>query len=188
MDLPKKKSHSEPGLNKRDRATGGFSEVYTHQKPGKKFYCRGFSIIMKSTSFRICSTKPAPERELLVLLIQPPKNSSCARQLKSRGTRKNPSIAPNLPVCCAKNPGFALQKALKSFRRGVFRANARNTIHCVQKRIHLPFPPVENETGKVPALTGAHYDPPPRAPANGRPGFPVGFLDAGGRLPCCSLL
>ena len=26
-------------------------------------------------------------------------------------------------------------------------------------------------------------DPPPRAPANGRPGFPFGFLGAGGRLP-----
>ena len=37
-----KKPHLESGLNKRDRATGGFSGVYTHRKPGKKIYCRGF--------------------------------------------------------------------------------------------------------------------------------------------------
>ena len=38
MDLPEKKSHLESGLNQRDRATGGFVEFYTHQKPGKIFY------------------------------------------------------------------------------------------------------------------------------------------------------
>ena len=29
----------------------------------------------------------------------------------------------------------------------------------------------------------AQFDPPPRAPKNDRPGFPFGFLGAGGRLP-----
>ena len=42
IDLPKKKSHLESGLNKRDRATGGFVGVYTHRKPGKKIDVRGF--------------------------------------------------------------------------------------------------------------------------------------------------
>ena len=42
MDLPKKKFHLESGLNQRDRATGGFCGNYTHRKPGKVFYCRGF--------------------------------------------------------------------------------------------------------------------------------------------------
>ena len=42
MDLPKKKSHLESGLNQRGRATGGFVRVYTHRKPGKIFYWRGF--------------------------------------------------------------------------------------------------------------------------------------------------
>ena len=37
MDLPKKKSHLESGLNQRDRATGGFVGVYTHRKPGKNY-------------------------------------------------------------------------------------------------------------------------------------------------------
>ena len=43
MDLPKKKFHFESGLNQRDRATGGFVGVYTHRKPGKIFYWRGFT-------------------------------------------------------------------------------------------------------------------------------------------------
>ena len=32
-------------------------------------------------------------------------------------------------------------------------------------------------------VLGLVMDPPPRAPTNGRPGFPFGFLGAGGRLP-----
>ena len=40
---PEKKSHLESGLNQRDRATGGFVVVYTHRKPGKIFYWRGFT-------------------------------------------------------------------------------------------------------------------------------------------------
>ena len=35
----------------------------------------------------------------------------------------------------------------------------------------------------VNGVTRRHTDPPPCAPTNGRPGFPFGFLGAGGRLP-----
>ena len=45
----------------------------------------------------------AAEREFPVLLIPPPKNNSSARQLKPRGTRQNPGVAP-------QNPIFALKK------------------------------------------------------------------------------
>ena len=49
------------------------------------------------------------DRELPVLLIPPPKNKSFARQLKPRGTRQNPGVAPQNPIFCAtKNPGFAM--------------------------------------------------------------------------------
>ena len=41
---PEKKYHLESGLNQRDRATGGFSGVYTHRKPGKIFDGRGFRL------------------------------------------------------------------------------------------------------------------------------------------------
>ena len=40
---PEKKCHLESGLNQRDRATAGFVRVYTHRKPGKIFYWRGFT-------------------------------------------------------------------------------------------------------------------------------------------------
>ena len=52
MDLPKKKSHLESGLNQRDRATGGFCRNYTHRKPIKVFYCRGFGHAGKKFHFR----------------------------------------------------------------------------------------------------------------------------------------
>ena len=39
---PEIESHLESRLNQRDRATGGFSGVYTHRKPGKFFDGRGF--------------------------------------------------------------------------------------------------------------------------------------------------
>ena len=50
MDLPKKKSHLESGLNQRDRATGGFVGVYTHRKPGKKIDVRGFGLLRFAAS------------------------------------------------------------------------------------------------------------------------------------------
>ena len=37
--------------------------------------------------------------------------------------------------------------------------------------------------GECLLLARREYGPPPRAPANDRPGFPFGFLCAGGRLP-----
>ena len=46
VDLPKKKYHLESGLNQRDRATAGFVRVYTHRKPGKIFYWRGFALLV----------------------------------------------------------------------------------------------------------------------------------------------
>ena len=42
MDLPKKKSHLESGLNQRDQATAGFGRDRSHGKPSKTFYWRGF--------------------------------------------------------------------------------------------------------------------------------------------------
>ena len=51
MDLPEKKSHVESGLNKRDRATGGFSGVYTHRKPDKKNLLPGLCFVALSNSF-----------------------------------------------------------------------------------------------------------------------------------------
>ena len=43
VDLPKKKYHSESGLNQRDRATCGFVQCQTNRKQGKKIDVRGFS-------------------------------------------------------------------------------------------------------------------------------------------------
>ena len=37
--------------------------------------------------------------------------------------------------------------------------------------------------GRDVAVSMDSTEPPPCAPTNGRPGFPFGFLDAGGRLP-----
>ena len=48
--------------------------------------------------------KLSAERELPVLLIPPPKNKSSARQLKPRGTRQNPGVAPQTPVLKAPAP------------------------------------------------------------------------------------
>ena len=39
------------------------------------------------------------------------------------------------------------------------------------------------QKGEFPPWYKVQPDPPPRAPANGRPRFPFGFLGAGGRLP-----
>ena len=66
------------------------------------------------------------EQEPPVLLIPPPEKKSGARQLKPRGTRKNPGVAPQNPVFPAIKRGFALKKAQQ--KRGL-RANARNTTH-----------------------------------------------------------
>ena len=40
-----KKYHSESGLNQRDRVRGEFVRVYTHRKPVKFFYWRGFGLL-----------------------------------------------------------------------------------------------------------------------------------------------
>ena len=49
------------------------------------------------------------------------------------------------------------------------------------------IPPWGDEHTLPPCLCAVfrflYYDPPPCAPTNGRPGFPFGFLGAGGRLP-----
>ena len=83
-----------------------------------------------------------------VLLIPPPKNSSSARQLKPRGTRQNPGVAPQNPVFGAKKTGFALKKAPKK----TF-ALARETyiiIHRAQKEFNPHPPPRGMKPGKFP--------------------------------------
>ena len=46
----------------------------------------------------------------------------------------------------------------------------------------VPFFKIQEHFTQVGTASGT-YDPPPCAPKNGRPGFPFGFLGAGGRLP-----
>ena len=66
---PEKKSHLEPGLNQRDRATGGFVRVYTHRKPGKIFDVRGFGARMRCPGAPVLCLSPLLVALLLTRLV-----------------------------------------------------------------------------------------------------------------------